>query len=200
MTAAIVEGMPKADTPSTPPAVPDKVAPSVSDEERKARNRAYQQKHREKLKSGLTGGQGPSVSPTPPPASRQPLRLVPPAAPKPSPGDVQVPLSDAIRLEVMAPSLCLMAAEQLDDGRLQTLATLRLPLNGQDAEPVPLIAAFGASLDKAADLSGVTLTAMEAALLSSAMLGLTIVGIYRKLPPMPFNKGDAPPAPPKPEG
>lgn len=196
MTTATVEGMPQAPlAPQAPPATPALTPEEIQRE----KNREYQRKSRERKRLGLTGDAAPSVPKEPVPRQAT-LRVVPaygvkaiipPEGPKPvSPADMPVPLSEGIRLEVMAPTFALMAAQQLDDGRLQLLATMKAPIDGPDAPEKPLMAAFGASLDKAADLSGVTMTALEAALLQTAILGVTMVGIYKKLPPMPFQKSE----------
>ena len=183
----IVQGM-----PPEPPRQDD----LTEEEKRKAINREYQRKSRAKKASlgeaGATGGLASPPRATP----ATPLRVVregEKASPSVKPSERLVPLSEGIRLAAIAPALADMAAKQMDDGRLAVLARMEVPLE-PGAPPRPLMAAFGASLDKAADLSGITLTALEAALLESAMLAFTMVGIYKQMPPMPYPKEDNKPA------
>lgn len=181
--APIVQGMPPE---------PPRSDELTEDEKRKAINREYQRKSRaKKALLGEAGATGGSASP-PRATPAAPLRVVrdgEKAAPKPA--DRSVPLSEGIRLAAIAPALADMAAKQMDDGRLAILARMEVPLE-PNAPPRPLMAAFGASLDKAADLSGITLTALEAALLESAMLAFTMVGIYKQMPPIPYPKEEKP--------
>lgn len=192
MSGAMVEGLPVKESQAKPDAITSGMSP---EEIQREKNKEYQRRSRALKKErqisqiGLTGT-GNSVSPAQTAPVRPVLRAVQPgerAAVSVKPGDKPVPLSEGLRIEAIAPSLAMMAAQMMNDGRLAILATVEVPIDGPDTPPRPLMAAFGASLDKVADLSGITLTALEAAYLQTAMLTMTMVGIYRSLEPRPLN-------------
>lgn len=199
MSGIAVEGMPVKESQAQPDASLSGMSP---EEIQREKNKEYQRASRERKKLrqieqiGLTGGvKGPSPAQATP--VRPVLRAVQPGERAVKPGDKPVPLSEGLRIEAIAPSLAMMAAQMMNDGRLAILATVEVPIDGPDTPPRPLMAAFGASLDKVADLSGITLTALEAAYLNTAMLAMTMVGIYRSLEPRALNPEKTTVPPPK---
>lgn len=186
MDAAAFTGMPpEAETASR--------APDETPEERQRRlNRDYQRAHRAKAKAGgATPGGLASPPRQAPPAGLRVVAEGERAKARVEPKDEPRPISEAIRLQRMAPALLDLAAKQLDDGRLQDLCALRVPLDPEKPDVhTPLVPAFGASLDKVADLSGITVTALEAALLESATLGFVMWSVYKAMPPKPYNQAD----------